>query len=550
MTEPTKAYPAPAGTSPLPYEATFPAMLRHLFAKHAARECIVGGGRRLTYRDVYRESGQMALGLHRAGIGKGTKVGILLPNGPAWIISLAAVTRAGGVAVGISTFLKGAELAQVLRHSDVDTLLISNSGLSQNYLETLEDIFPALRGSGGAAALELAEAPLLRRVWSSSAVERGWLSGTLDDLIGAGTDATGPGEGFLRKIEESVSPADPALMIYTSGSTADPKGVVHTHDTVVRHSAAVSNVVYLDEGDRICATVPFFWVGGLVATMLPAFHKGATLYCPETQMPEELVALIENEGITHLSGWANVLAAVADQARDNPSLFANLRPMTDAQRLYFSRATKEKIPNQLGMTESFGHHSSEPSHAELAPGQAGSFGRAMPGVERKIIDPKTGATPPAGEIGELCVRGYSLMAGLYKMEKWRTFDADGWYRTGDRCSIADDGHLYFHGRYGEMIKTSGANVAPAEVENVFRTFPEIIDVAVFGIPDDVKGELVCAAVVLKAGASVTETDLQVRLKKQLSSFKVPKRIDFFEFDAIPRTESGKVRKHLLREMMN
>lgn len=550
MTDATNAFAAPAGTSPLPYEATIPAMLRHLFTKHAHRECIVGGGRRLTYRDVYRESGQMALGLRRAGIGKGTKVGILLPNGPAWIISLAAVTRAGGVAVGISTFLKGAELAHVVRHSDIDTLLISNSALSQNYLETLEDIFPALPGGGDATALELAEAPLLRRIWTSGAVERGWLSGTLDELTGAGADATGPGEGFLGKIEESVSPADPALMIYTSGSTADPKGVVHTHDTVVRHSAAVSNVVYLEEGDRICATVPFFWVGGLVATMLPAFHKGATLYCPATQFPQELVSLIENEDITHLSGWANVLAAVADHARENPSLFANLRPMTDAQRLYFSRAIKEKIPNQLGMTESFGHHSSEPSYAELAPGQAGSFGRAMPGVERKIVDPETGAALPAGEIGELCVRGYSVMVGLYKVERWRTFDADGWYHTGDRCSIEEDSHLYFHGRYGEMIKTSGANVAPVEVENVFRTFPEIVDVAVLGIPDEVKGELVCAAVVLKAGSSLTEADLQARLKKLLSSFKVPKRIDFFDFDALPRTESGKVRKHLLRDMMN
>jgi len=397
--------------------------------------------------------------------------------------------------------------------------------------------------------MELAEAPFLRRIWTSGAVERGWLSGSFDDLKNSKPNGTSDDADFLNQMEAEISPADAALMIYTSGSTADPKGVVHTHDTIVRHSEAVSKVVYIEAEHRICAAMPFFWVGGLVATMLPAFHKGAALVCPESQSPEVLIALMKDEGITHLSGWGNVLASVADHSDDSASLVANLLPMTDAQRLFFSNTPKEKIPNQLGMTETFGHHSSEPSNTELDADHVGSFGRAMPGVERKIVNPETGVTQPAGEIGELCVRGYSVMAGLYKVEKWSAFDADGWYHTGDRCNIMEDGHLYFHGRYGEMIKTSGANVSPAEVENVLRTFPEVVDVAVLGVPDDVKGELVCAAVVLKAGASVTEADLKARLKDSLSSFKVPKRIEFYEFEDIPRTESGKIRKHQLREMM-
>jgi len=541
---------APVGTAPLPYEATFPAMLRDLCRKYADRECVVSEGSRLTYADVYRESGKMALGLHRAGVGKGTRVGILLPNGPLWIVALAAVARAGGIAIGISTFLKGPELAHVLRHADVDTLLIANSAMSHDYLSRIEDMFPAISGADGADAMELAEAPFLRRIWTSGPVERKWLSGSFDDLTKPRADEPGLEAEFLNRLEAAVSPADAALMIYTSGSTADPKGVVHTHDTIVRHSEAVSKVVYVEAEHRICAAMPFFWVGGLVATMLPAFHKGAALVCPESQSPEKLIALMEEERITHLSGWANVLASVADHSNDSASLIGNLLPMTDAQRLFFSNTPKEKIPNQLGMTESFGHHSSEPSNTELDADHVGSFGRAMPGVERKVIDPKNGATLPSGEIGELCVRGYSVMAGLYKQEKWKTFDVDGWYHTGDRCNIAEDGHLYFHGRYGEMIKTSGANVSPAEVENVLRTFPEVVDVAVLGIPDNVKGELVCAAVVLRAGASVTEAELKARLKDNLSSFKVPKRIDFYEFDDLPRTESGKVRKHQLREMMN
>jgi len=542
-------FPAPAGTTPLPYEATIPAMLRQLCGKYADHECIISEESRMTYADVYRESGRMALGLRRAGVGKGTRVGILLPNGPLWIVALAAVARAGGIAVGISTFLKGPELVHVLRHADVDTLLIANSALSHDYLARIEAIFPDIKKADGANAMELAEAPFLRRIWTSGAVERGWLSGSFDDLNNSQSNGTSDDADFLNQMEAEISPADAALMIYTSGSTADPKGVVHTHDTIVRHSEAVSKVVYIEAEHRICAAMPFFWVGGLIATMLPAFHKGAALVCPESQSPEVLIALMKDEGITHLSGWGNVLAAVADHSDDSAALVGNLLPMTDAQRLFFSNTPKEKIPNQLGMTETFGHHSSEPSNTELDADHVGSFGRAMPGVERKVVDPETGVTQPAGEIGELCVRGYSVMAGLYKVEKWRAFDAGGWYHTGDKCNIMEDGHLYFHGRYGEMIKTSGANVSPAEVENVLREFPEVVDVAVLGIPDSVRGELVCAAIVLGAGATVTEAELKARLKDKLSSFKVPRRMKFFEFDDIPRTESGKIRKHRLREMM-
>lgn len=549
MSDSNAVFPAPKGTSALPHDATMPEMLKHLFARNAELECVVGGGQRLTYADVDRESAMLALGLHRSGIGKGTRVGILLPNGPEWIVALAAVARAGAVAVGVSTFLKGRELGYVLRHADVDTLLIANSVLGHDYVSRLEEVFSTLSDFDGANPLELAEAPFLRRIWTTGPVTRGWFSGAFEDLKALAAKPPSIGREFLAQLEAAVSPADLALMIYTSGSTADPKGVVHTHDTIVRHAAAVSKVMYLERGDRICAAMPFFWVGGLVATMLPAFHKGATLICPASQSPEELSSLMAREGITHLSGWGNVLAAVMDHSSDSAAQVGKLRPMTDAQRLFFSSTPKAQIPNQLGMTETFGHHSSEPSNTLLGPGQAGSFGRAMPGVERKIVDPETGERMPDGEIGELCVRGYSVMAALYKIERWRTFDADGWYHTGDRCSIAADGHLYFHGRYGEMIKTSGANVSPAEVENVFRTLPEVVDVAVLGLPDPIFGEIVCAAVVLKAGRSVTEAELKERLRDHLSSFKIPKRIHFFEFDALPRTESGKVRKHLLRGVL-
>lgn len=529
----------------VPFRATLPAMLGQIWRERAAEECVVSGGTRLTFAQVAEASAKLALGLRKSGVGKGTRVGILMPNSAEWIVAFAAVTRMGAIAVGISTFLKAPELHYVVRHADVDTLLISNEMLAHDYLARLEAGFPSLADSP-ADGLELAEAPFLRKIWTTGPRARSWLSGTLDDLEALGAQVASPGE-FLSEMEDGVTPADDALMIYTSGSTATPKAVVHTHDTVTRHSFAVSKVVYVGEGDRICAAMPFFWVGGLLATMLPAFHNGSSLICPGSQDPHELIKLLKDEQITHLSGWGNVLASIADQSSEAVEVIQNLRPMTDAQRLFYLREPRERIPNQLGMTETFGHHSSEQPNSTLPPGREGAFGRAMPHVERKIIDPTTGVELASGEVGELCIRGYSVMQGLYKVERWKTFDADGWYHTGDKCHIDDDGYLFFHGRYGEMIKTSGANVSPAEVEAVIRSFDEVVDVAVLGAPDAKAGEIVCAAVVLKAGEKLTAEELRDRLKHQLSSFKVPKRVEFMEFDEVPRTESGKVRKHLLSE---
>jgi acyl-CoA synthetase (AMP-forming)/AMP-acid ligase II len=543
MTPLSPASDGPAVLSQVPFRATLPAMLGHIWSERSGQECIVADGARLTFAEVAEASAKLALGLRKSGVGKGARVGILMPNSAEWIISFAAVTRIGAIAVGISTFLKAEELHYVVRHADIDTLLIANEMLGHNYLDRLE-MGLRLLADAPPDALELPETPFLRRIWTTGPKTRPWLSGTLENLQELGAQFRSPST-LLREMEEGVSPADDALMIYTSGSTAAPKAVVHTHDTVTRHSFAVSQVVYVEEGDRICAAMPFFWVGGLLATMLPAFHNGATLVCPKSQNPQELVALLRAERITHLSGWGNVLASIADQSRDAVDVLQQLKPMTDAQRLFYLREPREQIPNQLGMTETFGHHSSERANATLPPGCEGAFGRAMHGVERKIIDPATGSELPAGQVGELCVRGYSVMRGLYKVERWKTFDADGWYHTGDKCHVDDEGYLYFHGRYGEMIKTSGANVAPPEVEAVIRTFDEVVDVAVFGTPDPVVGETVCAVVVLKADVALTVDELRSRLKQRLSSFKIPKRIEFMAFDQIPRTESGKIRKHVL-----
>jgi acyl-CoA synthetase (AMP-forming)/AMP-acid ligase II len=180
----------------------------------------------------------------------------------------------------------------------------------------------------------------------------------------------------------------------------------------------------------------------------------------------------------------------------------------------------------------------------------GSFGHAVPGVEHKIVDPETGERLPAGEPGEICVRGYSLMQGLYKVERAETFDADGFYHTGDGGYFDADGVLFFQARLGEMIKTGGANVTPREVEAALEAIDSIREAYVVGIPDADRGEIVAAGVVLQSGEASTVQALRAALKKELSAYKVPREIYFFEHEALPFTDSGKLDKRALVQLIS
>jgi acyl-CoA synthetase (AMP-forming)/AMP-acid ligase II len=206
----------------------------------------------------------------------------------------------------------------------------------------------------------------------------------------------------------------------------------------------------------------------------------------------------------------------------------------------------ECICNSLGMTETAGMHTMEPTNQPLAAGQTGSFGRALPGIEQRIVDPQTGLD---AERGELWVRGYSLMQGLYKREREEVFEPDGYYRTGDLCERRPDGHLVFKGRLNEMIKTRGANVSPREVELLLEAMPEIRRAAVLGLGDPVRGQHLVAAIVLQPDASLPVETLRSRLAAQLSSFKVPRDFYLLQSDELPVTASDKVRKPELQRLI-
>ncbi len=528
-------------------QPTLPALLQAQTARWGDRLMVQVGDDMASFREVEARSAAIARGLLASGVGKGEKVGVLFGNGPDWVVAFYAAVRIGAVAVLLSTFAKPRELAYTIRFGDVRTLVACGRFLGADYVARLEEAFPELVGKAE-PELVMASAPLLRHIWIDADAPPTWAKGRFGDL------AEAPGAArftpqILTAIEAEVTPSDPSLIIFTSGTTSDPKAVLHSHGSVAAHGQMLARYMTFAPGDKGLTTMPLFWVGGLIMVMLSGNCRGAAFLAPRSPSAEDMLRAIREEGASTLQLWASQMGALMNHPNWTPEDLKRLRPTSAQQLALFGLATPEQTPNSLGMSESMGPHSKELFDNPLPLGKAGSFGRGVPGVERKIIDPATGATLPTGVEGELCIRGYSLMIGYYKKDRLESFDADGWFHTGDFCVIDEDGYLFFNGRRNEMIKTAGANVAPREVELLLAAMPGVVEAAVLGLPDARLGEMVCAVVLPGLGANLDEASLKAALKKELADYKVPKRILVLSPDDVPRTDSEKVKKPVLAKLL-
>jgi len=529
-----------------------PVFLRHIANEFGKKELIVLNDQRLTYRELEEQSRALAKGMLASGITKGTRVGVLMPNGPDFVVAFTAATRIGAIVIPFNTFYKPKELAFVLRHADIEVMLMVPSFINNNYIERLEQSAPGLNDQD-AGNIFLKDFPYLRRIylWNQDAGSKPRWAHRHDDFFVAADKNNRIDDGYLESVEDCVMPADPMVIIYSSGSTSDPKGAIHSHGTVIRHSFNLNSRRDLSTDDRLFSPMPFFWVGGLVFTLCCVMHKGACLVCEDFFEPGKTLELLEKEKITSVTGWPHYGKAMSDHPDFKKRDLSRIR----AGNIYaiMPEGIRPKDPelrsNGLGMTETCSPHSLDMMTLDLPESLRGSYGRALEGIEHKIINPETGETLPANEHGELLVRGYNLMQGLYKVEREDTFDKDGFYHTDDGCYLNEDGVLFFKGRIGEMIKTGGANVTPREVEVALESQPEIQAAFVVGLPDPVRGQNVAAVVVLNAGANVSADELKKRLKDDLSAYKVPKYFFFKEKSVLPFTDSGKIIKKKLIEML-
>jgi acyl-CoA synthetase (AMP-forming)/AMP-acid ligase II len=496
---------------------------------------------RLTFAEADERSLELAGCLLALGVGKGTRVGILFPNSAQWLISWLAVTRIGGLSVPLSTFSPGPELARVMRHTDVQRLLMGRTMAGRDLSERVEAGVPALRRNSSGLAMH--ELPHLRAIHVWPDLDRAWASAWPTRTQGAAAEVT-------LAAEADVRPADELVVVSTSGSTALPKSVVHTHGSLVRHACVLARNRGVVETDRIYSPMPFFWVGGLTMVVLQALSQGAGVIAQDVFEAGSTLRLLERERATFISCWPQASRAMADHPDFPARDLSSVRGGTLIEALPAERrpAAADLAPNLLGMTETGGPHTMPAVPDRPLPEHLrGSFGVPVPGVQHRIVD-EAGQPLPPGQPGSIQVRGPIVMDRLYKQERHEVFTADGWYATGDGGWFDEHGHLRFTGRSTTMIKTAGSNVSPAEVEATLREMPEVLHAFVIGLPHPVREQEVAAVVVLRKGVSLTPEEVGARARQAMSSYKAPTVIRIVPDDQLPMFPTGKVDYVRLREL--
>jgi acyl-CoA synthetase (AMP-forming)/AMP-acid ligase II len=529
-----------------------PALLELFRTDYAEREVLVLDERRLTYGEVEEKSALLARQLLDAGIAKGCRVGLMLPSDATFLITWFAITRIGAVAVSLSTLLTPAEIRQTVRHADLHMLIAAQRYLRHDYVLRLEEAFPAIAAQR--IPYRLTGAPHLREVWlwGDDAPVPAWAA-KLDLTRKPEADAA-----LLAAVEAEVQSSEPAGIVYTSGSTAEPKGVIHSQGNFVRQGMKLAAACKYLNDERLYAPLPFFWVGGLVTTAMCAMSLGATMLA-STKSGSELLDFLERERATSVLVWQHMLRALAEIpgfARRDWSAMRNgfLYEALPADR---RPADPTLMSLALGMTETVGPYTVQQRF--LTEDQRGSVGPLMRGIEGRLADPDTGrivatwlngdiAADSGEQMGIMHVRGDVLMLGMVKRERADVFTPDGWYVTGDLCSFRR-GHLHFHGRADDLIKSSGANVSPSEVEAVLVKIPGVASANVSAVPDRDRGNVVGALIVPEPGAVLDPDAIRAEAAKSLSSYKVPRVVVILEASKVPMLSSSKVDRRALVKML-
>ena len=510
-------------------------LLKRRAREHPDQDLLVCDEERLTFGEADRRSLTVAAGLVGAGAGRGTHVAVLMPNGADFVVTWLAAARIGAVSIPISTFSTPAELREVLHSSDADLLIMKDRYRSHDYLGAVRAAFPSLDLARPGPHF-LIEAPCLRHVYvegSAAALSTAqpFASLTADDL---GMDAA-----LVGAIEEEVTPSDRMAIVYTSGSTSSPKGVIHGHGAMIRNMMNLNQPRGLGPGSKLFSNSPMFWIGGLAYNLVGVLAAGATLICSNETDAGRTLDLLERERPELVNGYAQSAAHLAAHpsfpGRDLSSIRrGNLYPiMPDDVRPY----DPELRHNLLGSTEAGSVCLMDPDENDLPESLRGSFGKPVTDLEARIVDPETGADLEDGLPGELWLRGPMLMEGYYGRERFETFTNDGWYRSGDMFVRDPLGYYFFKGRNGDMIKTGGANVSPREVEGAISELSGGVPSIVFGVPDADRGQIVVAAILSRDEVDVAS--LLEALRSRVSHYKIPRTIVRIDPRDVPLRSSGK-----------
>jgi acyl-CoA synthetase (AMP-forming)/AMP-acid ligase II len=508
---------------------TIPELLALRHEEDGDAKAVVTAAASLTYGELDDASAGLAARLAADGVVKGDRVGLVAPNGIEWAVHAMAVARIGAVLVPLSTLLRPPELLAQLTTASVTHLIVVPEFRGRRSVGDLEAAAPGLPATIRSGDRHPA-APSLRRLWMLGDLPAGAVS---PELLGA--------------LEARVRPADDLVVLFTSGSRGAPKGVIHTHGAALRATAANLDARCIRPGERLYIPMPFFWMGGFGGGLLSALAAGATLLTEAEPEPARTLALLERERVTLFRGWPDQAARLAA----HPSFAAtNLSSLGDASLPAVLPAERRPAPgaraNLFGMTETFGPYCGERLDTDLAPDKQGSCGRPFAGIEVRIVDPESELELPAGEQGEIRLRGPNLLRGICGRARSSVFTTDGSYRTGDLGRLDADGYLFYAGRLDDMVKIKGATVYPSEVESAIRSVHGVRQAYVTDVPG-AGGQREMAALVISNEPLDT---LCAAVRTRLSSFKVPTRwLVTAEQTVVPMLASAKVDKTALQHLL-
>lgn len=515
-----------------PKSRTVPDLLDEIAERYPERDALVGGDQRYSWATLRTRVRELAKGLHALGVRRGDTVAILMGNRAEWVIADLAILMLGGTMVAANTWATARELAYQLRHAACRVLITQSALRTRDYVQLLAEI----REAGDALPEHVfcvGDTP----PDGMRAFDELWAMG------GAVADAE------IDAAQARVAPEDVAYLLYTSGSTALPKGVPVQHYGLVENTWNIGERLGVTEQDRLWLAVSLFWGLGCENALLALMTHGGCIVLQESFDAGEALALIESERCTVFYGTPNMTLALQEHpdlgSRDISSMRKGATIGSPEQMLRLVDLGVTDICQIYGLTETYANCSVNDARDPLER-RITSVGRPLPGFDIAIVDGETGARLPAGEVGEIRVRGY--VATGYHKEPEKTaevFDADGFFRTGDLGYIDADGYLYFRGRLKEMIKTGGINVSPAEVEDVLLAHEAVELAYVIGVPDARRDETV-AAVIVPRGEADAET-LRAHCRRTLAAYKVPQAFRFVAQAELPLTTTGKLQKNRLAD---
>lgn len=506
---------------------------------------------RLSYKQLQDQVNAFACSLLQLGLEKGDRIAIWSPNCVEWTITQFAAFKAGMILVNLNPAYKSSELEYVLNKVSCKALVIAPQFKSSNYQDILTKIAPEITESTD-KKLSAKRLPHLKHIIKIDHEQHTGIHRFADLL----PEPTATQLDQLQAIAADLQFDETINIQFTSGTTGNPKGTMLTHNNILNNGYFVGEAIHLTPQDRVCISVPLFHCFGMVMGNLACITHGSTMVYPSAVFnPLDTLKTIQQEKCTAAYGVPTMFIAILEHEQFDEFDLSSLRtgimagspcPREIMQRV-IERMHMTEITICYGMTET-APVSAQSSTADSVERRVGTVGRVHPHLEIKIVD-ENGKVVPRGNLGELCVRGYSVMLGYWEDtdKTQEVIDVAKWMHTGDIAEMDEEGFVKIKGRIKDMVIRGGENLFPKEIEDFLYTHPDVSDVQVIGLPDARYGEELCACIILHEHHQINEEAIRKYCAEHISHNKVPRYVRFFtEF---PMTASGKAQKFKLQELM-